>query len=148
MKRTIFLSVLALTISAGITAQEPEQTQSQDRSQVQTQVRDQERVETGQGIMAQNQTRTKISKQEKQMLKAQKKADKSNHGQTVSQTARSTPSGQGKGEVVSTQAKIQGESRQADIKTRTSAKNQSSARGNVPQSGKASPAGKGGPRGR
>jgi len=53
---------------------------------------------------------------------------KASHGQTVSETARTTEPGEGKGEIVSTQAKVQGETQKARVQTKAAAKNQGSAR--------------------
>jgi|MudIll2142460700_1097286.scaffolds.fasta_scaffold1121104_1 hypothetical protein len=112
MKRSIFVTAIALMISAGITAQVTTQQQSQaqrQEKQTQVRVRDQEKLKDGSGPQA------KLSKEEKKMMKEQRKAQKraqkkANHGRMVSETARSTESGPGKGEVVSTQARTQGQS--------------------------------------
>lgn len=69
-----------------------------------------------------------IAAQTNDPVKNQTKTKKANHGQTVSQTARNAESGEGKGEIVSSQAKNQGEIQKVQAKTRTSAKKQGSAR--------------------
>jgi hypothetical protein len=148
MKRSILMTAIALMISAGITAQVTTQTRQQSQAQTATQaqaqaqthepeqmldrVRDQERLKDGIGPQA------KLTKEQKKMMKAQKKElKKANHGQVVSETERAAQSGPGKGEIVSTQARNKGQIQQARIKENNSAKNQSAnkgARGNAVQS--------------
>jgi len=117
MKRSIIMTVIAVMISAGITAQvttrQQSQTQTQEQQQTQDKVRKQDRIEDGSG------PKVKLSKEERKMIKAERKAQKmaqkkAKHGRIVSETARSTQPGPGKGEVVSTQAKTQGQSQQAN----------------------------------
>src|SRR4030043_217575 len=104
MKRLIIMTATALLISAGIAAQTTDPVQ--------------------------NQTKTRNKEQNKEQTMT--KTKKANHGQTVSETARNTESGEGKGEIVSEQAKLQGETRQARIKNQTSAKNQTGNTGARP----------------
>src|SRR4030042_3539775 len=100
MKRLIIMTATALLISAGIAAQTTDPVQNQTKTQ--------------------NKEQNKKRNKEQTMTKTKK----ANHGQTVSETARTTESGEGKGEIVSEQAKLQGETQQARIKNQTSAKNQ------------------------
>lgn len=102
MKKSIIMTVVALLISAGITAQTTDPVQYQNKVQ------------------------------KKEQTKEQKKTMKANHGQTVSETAQNTESGPGKGQIVSEQAKLQGETQQARIKNQTSAKNQAANKGARP----------------
>lgn len=94
-------------------------------------------------VQEQNQVKNKT--QQKEQVK------QDNHGQAVSQTAKTTESGPGKGEIVSQQAKTQGETKQAENAERVSAKNQkgnkaNAARGNTVQKNVAKTAAKGGSR--
>jgi hypothetical protein len=165
MKRSILISAIALIISAGITAQVTTQNQQQDKVQAgnqlqtqnqsqeqpQVQIREQSRLQDGSGLQTRTQTRDNAAKEEKKMLKAQKKAQKmaqknANHGRMVSETARNTESGPGKGEIVSIQARNKGQVQQARIKTNNSAMNQAAnqgARGNGMQTRVRIPAGSG-----
>jgi len=73
MKRSIFITAIALIVSAGLTAQEP--VQNQDQSQDQSQVRQQLRNEEGAGTMTQTQAR--------EHNQVQTNTEEANHGQTV-----------------------------------------------------------------
>ena len=84
-------------------AQKKEQVQVQEQAKVQEQV--QVKEQSGDPIMTQTQTKTQ------------------NHGEVVSETAKQTQAGPGKGEAVSTQAKMQGEGKkQAKPKKQKAAK--------------------------
>lgn len=94
-------------------------------------------------VQEKNQVKTKTQQTE------QVKQD--NHGQAVSQTAKTTESGPGKGEIVSQQAKTQSEAKKAEKEEKASAKNQkgntaNAARGNTVQKNAAKTAAKGGGR--
>ena len=104
MKRLIIMTATALLISAGIAAQTNDPVQNQ----------------------------TKVQNKDRNKEQTMTKTKKANHGQTVSETARTTESGEGKGEIVSEQAKLQGETQQARIKNQTSAKNQTGNTGARP----------------
>jgi len=149
MKILVIITALALIISASTTAQVAKQSQQQSQKQTSTQVQThtQDQLQTQDRVQKQERvqklsgvhtlSRTKVSKEERKMIKDQKIGEKKvNHGQVVSETAKSTESGPGKGEVVSSQAKTQGQAQQARIRENISAKNQSinqSARGNIMQ---------------
>ncbi len=112
MKKEVLIGAFALLISAGVSAQEPVQTQTMSKRQQKTEARTQTKAQkqihktdqSGDPIMTQTKTRTQ------------------NHGAVVSETARRTQSGPGKGEVVSTQARMKGESQKARVKTNNPAK--------------------------
>jgi len=150
------MTAIALMLCAGVSAQVAAQTQQQSQTQTQTQaqtqtqdqqqtqdrVRDQERLKDGSGKQA------SLSKEEKNRIKAERKAQKmaqkkETHGRVVSETARSTEPGPGKGEVVRTQARTQGQAQQARTKENNSVKNQPAikgARGNAGQNRTGAPA--------
>lgn len=86
MKKEILTAALSLAISISVAAQENSQVQRQNK----------ERTE---------------KKEQTQNQEANKSAEQ---GQTVSTVARETPSGPGKGDVVSSQAKQKGESKKAE----------------------------------
>jgi len=127
MKKEIFLGAIALLISAGVMAQttEPIQTQTKTKKQLRIEARQQaqvqEQVQSGDPIMTKKQTRTSDQKKEKVQeqvqsgdpIMTQDKTRKQNHGAVVSETARQTPSGEGKGQIVSEQARMQGEAKRS-----------------------------------
>lgn len=131
MKKSIFLSVMALIISVGITAQTANRNRTQaeqnNPTQAQAQVRNQEQVMTKEQIKEQARFQKSIVKEEKKQAKMQRKIAKqemkqarieakngtSNHGTAVRETARNTESGPGKGEAVSSQAKNKSTIKQA-----------------------------------
>lgn len=128
MKKSIIMTAAALLISAGIAAQTNVPAQNQNKEQ--NQVRTQEQTMT----MTKNQTKTqtKAAVKEGKEKKVKTKVKKANQGLNVSETARNTEPGEGKGEIVSEQAKLKGETQQARIKNQTSAKNQSANTGARP----------------
>ena len=126
MKKSIILTAIALLISAGITAQSNVQTQDQKKIQNKDQNQEQS------GTMTQTQTKNKTAVKEGKEKKVKTKTKKANHGQAVSETARNTESGEGKGEIVSEQAKLQGETQQSQMKVQTSAKKQTANKGARP----------------
>lgn len=141
MKSPIISTVLALMISAGITSQVTAQTEQQNRKhsevkaqrqareqQTQDQVQKHEKIRQEDKLRVQTKTRT--PREERKLLKAQKMAQKkANHGLVVREIAKTTESGKGKGETVSTTAKTRGELQHARIKSNISAKNQLALKG-------------------
>ncbi len=128
MKRLIIITALALIYCAITTAQVTKQSQQQSLKQtsIQTldQVQKQDRIQDGSGLLTHS--KTKVSREERKLMKTKKIAvRKANHGKVVSETAKSTEPGPGKGEVVSAQAKTRGQAQQIRIKENNSAKNQS-----------------------
>jgi hypothetical protein len=140
MKKSIIMTATALFLSVSIAAQtnDPVQNQTriqnkdQNKEQTMNKTRQQEQVTDQQGYMTRTKTQNKAAVKEGKEKKVKTKTKKANHGQTVSETARNTESGTGKGEIVSEQAKLQGETRQARIKNQTSARNQSANTGARP----------------
>jgi hypothetical protein len=142
MKRSIFIIATALLISTGITAQNVDNTQIRNRTQVKTQDQTQTQVQTQTqnmdqvqqkqmlqkrdqtGDMDQTRTRNKISAQDRRQARI-KARDASTHGQNVSGVARSTQSGVGKGNTVSTHARSKGQIQQSQMRQRTISGNQS-----------------------
>lgn len=124
MKKEILIGAFALLISAGVSAQEPVQTQTrtqtQDQTMTQTMTKKQQRLEAKAQARAQKQARKMDQSGDPIMSQTQTRTQ--NHGAVVSETARGTQSGPGKGEVVSTQARNKGESQQARVKANNSAK--------------------------
>ena len=133
MKRS-FILIASLLITAVIAAQEvvPVQEKSQNKTNARVQQREQSQKQDGTGDQEQVRKREKLSNQEK--------VKQNNHGQAVSQTAKSTESGSGKGAAVRQQARTQGESLQSENGEKVSAKNQSGTQGNAAK-GKSGPKG-------
>lgn len=143
MKRTIILTSAALLISAGVTAQNLNQVRSQSRAGEQTQTQEQIMLQTQEQAQTQTQAQTqaqtreqvriqnmtnaqeqprnarKILRQERKQLKLHNEA--AEHGQAVRERARTSASGPGKGEAVSQQARIKGETQQVRIRQETRA---------------------------
>jgi hypothetical protein len=140
MKKSIIMTATALLLSVSIAAQtnDPVQNQTkvqnkeQNKEQTMTKAQQQEKVMYQQGNMTKTKAQNKAAVKESKEKKVKTKTKKANHGQTVSETARNTESGSGKGEIVSEQAKLQGETQQARIKNQVSAKNQSANTGARP----------------
>ena len=113
MKKEILFGAIALLISAGVMAQtaEPVQTQSKSKKQQriearqQAQAQEQEQVRSGDPIMTQTQTRTQ------------------NHGTAVSETAKEIPGGEGKGQIVSEQARMKGDAQKSMKQAKKASKN-------------------------
>ena len=127
MKKEILCGAIALLISAGVTAQttEPVQeqtkTKKQNKTEVRQQVKDQEQTQSGDPIMTKTQAKTRDQKKEKVQeqvqsgdpIMTQTQTRTENHGDVVSGTARQTPGGEGKGAIVSEQAKMKGEAQKS-----------------------------------
>ena len=107
---------MALMISAGVMAQSQNQVRTQTSNETQTQVQTQEQVMVQNMTNAQERPRNanRILRQERKQLKIHNEAAEA--GQAVRQRARTTASGPGKGEAVSQQARIKGETQQARIR--------------------------------
>lgn len=99
--KKLLIVIAALFISAGIMAQEPVKKQTRTKQQTQEQV--QTPTQSGDPIMIQERVRT--NEGQGAMKRAEKKEKKMNHGRMVSETAKGTESGPGKGEAVSGMAK-------------------------------------------
>lgn len=135
MKRSIIITAAALMISAGISAQVSDQIQQQttnDRLQIRDQDRDHLRLHDGSG--SQNQENSNLLREERRILRDQERVQKmaqkkENHGRMVSELAKGTESGPGKGETVSSQAKARGMFQQARIKENYSAQSRSAFQG-------------------
>lgn len=123
MKKSILLTGLALMLSAALMAQAQTRAQSGTRNQQQVQVQSQEQVQNQPQVQSQDRLRNQTQDQRRQRIQ-----DPSTHGQQVSETARTTESGPGKGEVVKEVAKNQGEAQQLQNQNKISAKNQ---KGNI-----------------
>jgi hypothetical protein len=133
MKKEILFGAIALLISAGVMAQttEPVQTQTKTKKQLRIEARQQkqvqEQVQSGDPIMTQTGTRTE------------------NHGAVVSETAKQVPGGEGKGQIVSEQARMKGEAQKSMKEAKKASKNKSKAksvRSNRPAVGKGTGAGR------
>ncbi len=124
MKKEILIGAFALLISVGVSAQEPVQTQTQDQTMTQTMTKKQQRIEAKAQARAQKQAQKQARKMDQSgdPIMTQTQTRTQNHGAVVSETARGTQSGPGKGQAVSTQARNKGESQQARVKTNNSAK--------------------------
>lgn len=159
MKKEILIGAIALLLGAGVTAQttEPVQTQTKTRKQLKTETRQQAQVQdqtqSGDPIMTNAQTRTRDQKKEKvrnqtgsgDPIMTQTRTRAENHGAAVSETARQTPGGEGKGAIVSQQARTNGEARRAARQAKKLNKNQGavkSVRTNRPATGKSTGAGR------
>jgi hypothetical protein len=131
MKRTILLVSFTMLIGAGITAQNTDQTETQTRMQttVRDQTREQSRIQQRNQVQDQTGTGNQVQKREKAVKQQKIKTRKANHGEAVSETARSGEPGTGRGEVVRTRAKTQGTAMQSNAARGTSAKNQSMNQG-------------------
>jgi hypothetical protein len=118
MKKSIFLTAVAIFCSAAIMAQTTGtvQTKRQIRNQTRTEVQNQTQTQTQVQTEVQTQTQTRQQERIHQ-------TDASAQGQNVSTTAQGTESGRGKGEIVSQQARTRGEGQRA--RTKTGARNQS-----------------------
>jgi len=122
MKRTIIFTAMALMISAGVMAQSQNQVRTQVRNETQAQTQEQTQTQTQEQVRVQNMTNAqerprnanRILRQERKQLKIHNEAAEA--GQAVRQRARTTASGPGKGEAVSQQARIKGETQQARIR--------------------------------
>ena len=120
MKKEILFGAIALLISAGVMAQtsDPVQAQTKTKKQLRIEARQQkqareqvqEQVQSGDPIMTQTQTRTQ------------------NHGAAVSETAKQVPGGEGKGQIVSEQARMKGEAQKSMKQAKTAKKNQGAAK--------------------
>jgi hypothetical protein len=142
MKKSIFLSVIALVISAGITAQTASRNRAQAEQKVQTQTQaqvqtqEQLQVMTKEQIKEQARIQKKIAKEEKKQARIEAKNGASTHGTAVSETARNTESGPGKGEVVSTQAKTKSSMKSAKPDNDGKAARTKAAKGATVKTGK------------
>jgi hypothetical protein len=124
MKRSIFLTAIALMISAGIMAQSTNQVQTQNENRTRTQVQTQ--VQNATQVQSQTQNQTQVQNQDQSgtldqtRTRSQLRKDAAETGQTVRARARNTESGPGKGAAVSQQAKVRGETQQARKATQNS----------------------------
>ena len=139
MKKEILFGAIALLISAGVMAQtaEPVQTQSKSKKQQriearqQAQAQEQEQVRSGDPIMTQTQTRTKGQKKEQAQeqvrsgdpIMTQTQTRTQNHGTAVSETAKEIPGGEGKGQIVSEQARMKGDAQKSMKQAKKASKN-------------------------
>ncbi len=101
----ISLGISAQTAGTGDMVKTKDQVRKQDRQRI----HDPAQVQSG--TMDQDQTQTLLQKRDRKRDRIHIPA--SNHGQAVSETAKTTESVKGKGQVVSQQARTQGEARQA-----------------------------------
>jgi len=131
MKRAILLVSFTMLIGAVIKAQstDPTQTQTQTQTREQTTVREQTRVQQREQVQDQTGTASQVQNREKAVKQKKIKTRKANHGEAVSETARSGEPGTGRGEVVRTQAKTQGTDMQSRERGGNSARNQSQNQG-------------------
>lgn len=127
MKKEILLGAMALLISTGVMAQttEPVQTQTKTKKQLRIEAKQQAKVQdqtqSGDPIMIKDQKRTRDQKREKIQDQTQSgdpimtrdQTRQETHGAVVSETARQTPGGEGKGQIVSEQARRNGEAKRA-----------------------------------
>lgn len=142
MKKEILFGAIALLISVGVTAQttEPIQTQTKTKKQLRIEARQQaqvqEQVQSGDPIMTKTQTRTRDQKKEKVQeqvqsgdpIMTQTQTRTQNHGAVVSGTAKQAQIGEGKGEMVREQAKMQGEAQKSMKQAKTATKNNGAAK--------------------
>lgn len=113
MRKTLLLGAAAFMISLGISAQTAgtgDQVKATDQVRKQDRQRIHDPAQVQQGTMDQDQTRTLLQKKDRKRDRIHSPA--TNHGQVVSETAKTTESGKGKGQVVSQQARTQGEASQ------------------------------------
>ena len=97
--KKLLIVIASLFISVGIMAQEPVKKQTQTKKQTKEQV--QTPTQSGDPIM----TQERVNEGQGNIKRAEKKEKKMNHGRMVSETAKGTESGPGKGEAVSGMAK-------------------------------------------
>ncbi len=142
MKKEILIGAIALLISVGVTAQttEPVQEQLKTKKQLRIEAKQQAKVQdqtqSGDPIMTKAQTRTRDQKREKVQdqtqsgdpIMTQTRTRTENHGAVVSETARQTPGGEGKGAVVSQQARMRGEAQRSAKQAKKTNKNQGAAK--------------------
>lgn len=132
MKKEILLSALALLISAGVMAQtsEPLQTQTKTKKQLRIeakqQINVQDQTQSGDPIMTKTQTRTKT--QTKQQVQDQTQSGDPIMTQTQTRTQLKDGSGEGQGDMVREQAKLQGEAQKSMKQAKTATKNKGAAK--------------------
>ncbi len=125
MKRTIVLTAMALLISAAVAAQSTNQAGNQAGNEARINAQTQAQVHAEEGMAIQEQARSmdRMSRQERKQARAELRNEAALHGQTVSEVARTTESGRGKGEAVSQQARVKGETQQVRVRQETRALN-------------------------
>lgn len=102
MKKLVIMMFALILSSAIMFAQEQTPVKKQTKQQTKEQVKTQTQDQSGDPIMIQERVRTNEGKG---TMKRSEKMRKQNHGAVVSETAKGTPSGPGKGETVSNVAK-------------------------------------------
>lgn len=107
MKKVLYFAAIALFISAGVTAQVSTETQVKDQTRARNQIREQVQVPESDG----------------DHLQLREQIRNENHGEAVSEIAKNTDPGPGKGEIVREQAKLKGDAQQARLREKRSARN-------------------------
>ena len=138
MKKEILLGAIALLLSAGVMAQttDPVQTQTNTKKQLRIEARQQAKVQeqTQSGDPIMTQTRTRDQKRDQVQEQTQSgdpimtQTRTRNHGDAVSETAKQTPGGEGKGAIVSEQARMKGEAQKSMKQAKKANKNQGVAK--------------------
>jgi hypothetical protein len=130
MEKKFLLGAIALMISLGISAQNTAtgvKVTAMDQVRKKDRLRIHDPAQVQSGTMNQEQTGTLLQKHDRKRDRIHTPAV--NHGQYVSETAKTTESGPGKGEIVSQQAKIQDEAQQAKTIERKAMRTRPAARG-------------------
>jgi hypothetical protein len=130
MKKEILFGAIALLISAGVMAQtsEPIQTQTKTKKQLRIeakqQIKVQDQTQSGDPIMTQAQTQTRTKAQ----VQDQTQSGDPIMTQTQTRTQLKDGSGEGQGQMVREQAKLNGEAQKSMKQAKTATKNKGAAK--------------------